>query len=179
MKHTISFKPLLVHRLTIDKTVTRRLAKPSFDVGDIVGVKEQLEPRRFITWNPQGEYAVYSSDGCGVVDGCGENAHLVHWRWKLRVLPAIFCPHAYIRHELLIVSITKERLQAITEEDARREGVSGLHELGDTTGVSARDQFAYVWDMLNKRNGDRWVDNPWVWRIEFKLKRKGGIREGH
>jgi len=34
--------------------------------------------------------------------------------------------------------------------------------------------FAALWDSINARRGYPWIDNPWVWRIEFKVLDKDG-----
>jgi len=56
-----------------------------------------------------------------------------------------------------IVSIRRELLQNITEEDARAEGVASVAE------------YRALWDSINDRKGTRWDDNPLVWVISFKL----------
>ena len=64
-------------------------------------------------------------------------------------------------------------MQDITEEDALSEGVtarcvevSGLFPADFRVG-NYRFGYAALWDSINKKPGTRWVDNPWVWRIEF------------
>jgi hypothetical protein len=76
------------------------------------------------------------------------------------------------RITLEVVSVRVERLQEITEADARAEGIDvetlgAIYRLGDGTPV-ARDAFGDVWDEINSRPGKRWEDDPWVWRVEFR-----------
>ena len=64
-----------------------------------------------------------------------------------------------------VVSVTVERVQDITEEDAVREGFEmGVVENYSTT---ARDNFSAAWESIYAAKGLGWDVNPWVWRIEF------------
>ena len=73
------------------------------------------------------------------------------------------------------MSVRVERLQDITEDDARAEGVRKPHECGDGTcpcdglGRSFACEFMQLWDGINgERPGCSWADSPWVWRVEFR-----------
>lgn len=99
--------------------------------------------------------------------------------------PAMFMPRWARRTKLEVVSVRVERLHAIDDADAIREGVrSGVipadehapqrigYVLGDDDGKctlypSERAAFAVGWDELN---GERapWSANPYVWRVEFR-----------
>lgn len=81
------------------------------------------------------------------------------FKWR----PSIFMPRCFCRIILEITSVKVERLQAITEDDAVAEGCD------ESLNYSARAHFARLWSEINrKRNGRRWVDNPWVWCVSFK-----------
>ncbi len=97
-------------------------------------------------------------------------------KWR----PSIFMPRWASRLTLEIATIRVERLQDISEDDARAEGVRPFFEVYDCfgpdqricTGELARDfpyraSYACLWDEIN---GDRalWNTNPWVWVIAFK-----------
>ena len=93
-----------------------------------------------------------------------------HWdmgkaptRWR----PSIYMPREAARIFLRVTNVRVERLQDITEEDARKEGcMSGM-----ITGTcNARGQFQDLWDSLNAKRGRGygWDTNPWVWVIEFE-----------
>ncbi len=93
-------------------------------------------------------------------------------KWK----PSIFMPRWASRITLEIVSVRVERLQEITEEDARSEGVfdggclncGGTQPCGcDNPVPDARDSFIWLWDSLNGKTYP-WKDNPFVWVIEFR-----------
>lgn len=91
--------------------------------------------------------------------------------------PSVHMPKDFSRITLKITSVRVERLQKISEEDAKAEGAhyydgrgiwhSGWrHDLKDVH-ANARSSFARYWDETNKP-GRRWSDSPWVWVIEFK-----------
>lgn len=85
--------------------------------------------------------------------------------------PSIYMPRWACRLTLAIESIRVERLNDISEEDARAEGVTAHPHplLADTpVGTSARDEFADLWQSINgKRPGCSWAANPWVWVVTF------------
>lgn len=84
------------------------------------------------------------------------------------------------RLTLEVVSVRVERLQEITNDDARAEGVKPYingegfithHEL-ESDGWAGRERayrngFEVTWDALNGKRAT-WDSNPWVWRVEFK-----------
>ena len=71
-------------------------------------------------------------------------------RWK----PSIHMPRWASRIALELVSVRVERVQAITQEDARAEGFKD------------RDAFLHLFYDLNKRAPrDK---NPWVWALTFR-----------
>lgn len=94
-------------------------------------------------------------------------------KWVKR--PAIFMPRAACRITLEIVSVRVERLQDISEADARAEGITdaGCTNCGNPEpcgcaepAPDARDAYCYLWKSIN---GDSsWHANPWVWVVEFK-----------
>lgn len=89
--------------------------------------------------------------------------------WK----PSIFMPRWASRITMEIVSVRVQRVQEITENDAKAEGIvtgpvglwSGCSE-SDAHGAVA--QYRKLWDSINAKRGFGWGVNPWVWAIEFK-----------
>lgn len=118
-------------------------------------------------------HAIYAADGeftWGDDDGHGERSC-----WK----PSIHMPHAACRILLEITAVRVERLNNISEEDARAEGISdgGCLNCGEPEPCGcanpqpdATDAFAYLWQSIY--GVENWLTNPWVWVIEFK--RVGG-----
>ncbi|MEL2089765.1 hypothetical protein [Klebsiella pneumoniae] len=92
-------------------------------------------------------------------------------RWT----PSIHMPRWASRILLEITDVRVERLNAISEEDARAEGIidGGCLNCGEPEPCGcanpepdATDAFAYLWQSIYGQ--DNWNANPWVWVIEFK-----------
>lgn len=95
--------------------------------------------------------------------------------------PSIFMPRWASRITLEVIGVTVERLQEITEEQAKAEGVTPLGpSLGADQRIAGEDRgrtqgthpytlaYAVLWDELNADRGFGWVTNPWVWSIGFR-----------
>jgi hypothetical protein len=90
--------------------------------------------------------------------------------------PSLFMPRAASRIMLEVQSIHMERLQSISEADARAEGVPFVdgHYLGAPdaltgeveTFATATRAYASWWSAAN--GCDAWDRNEWVWVIRFK-----------
>lgn len=76
-------------------------------------------------------------------------------KWK----PSIFMPREASRITLEITNIRVERLQDISEDDAKAEGA-----LWDP--FSYKLGFETLWYKINGK--ESWESNPYVWVIEFK-----------
>lgn len=99
-------------------------------------------------------------------------------KWR----PSIHLPRWASRILLEVTDVRVERLQEITEEDARAEGVPVgqpvparicVHENGKTTesigtivDFTARGAFVRAWEGIY--GSGSWDANGWVWRIAFK-----------
>lgn len=116
--------------------------------GDVLWVRETFAPAL-------GDYA-YMADYAKVVLNLPENKGL----WK----PSIHMPKAACRIFLKITDIKVERLQDITREECKKEGVL----LGIDNGKFAgwHDIFRDLWENIN--GPDSWQSNPWIWVIAFE-----------
>ncbi|EOI8155764.1 hypothetical protein ACMW0A_002678 [Klebsiella variicola] len=115
-------------------------------------------------------HAIYAADGdftWGDDDGYEDGRSC----WK----PSIHMPKAASRILLEITDVRVERLNAISEEDARAEGIidGGCLNCGEpepcgcaNPDPDATDAFAYLWQSIYGQ--ENWNANPWVWVIEFK-----------
>ncbi|HFJ2986598.1 TPA: hypothetical protein ACGTY9_001892 [Klebsiella pneumoniae] len=89
--------------------------------------------------------------------------------------PSIHMPRWASRILLEITDVRVERLNSISEEDARAEGIidGGCLNCGEPEPCGcanpepdATDAFAYLWQSIYGQ--ENWNANPWVWVIEFK-----------
>lgn len=125
------------------------------------------------TWQPffKGG-AIYLADaGTARLNAVNEEHAKATWpKWK----SSLFMPRSSSRVTLEITGVRVERLQDISEEDAKAEGIylhshhglfSADHRSLDGGGRSAREGFAKLWDSINGKGA--WRANPWVWAIRF------------
>ncbi|WP_225041307.1 hypothetical protein [Pseudomonas aeruginosa] len=108
-------------------------------------------------------HAIYAADGpmewAGDDDGGGESRSA----WK----PSIHMPRAISRILLEITAVRVERLQDISEEQARAEGYPAEREC--ETGGSGLDAWLWFRSLWGEINGpEAFAANPWVWVVEFK-----------
>lgn len=89
--------------------------------------------------------------------------------------PSILVPKSLARIWLRVTDVSVERVQDITETDARAEGVEPVacEPASIVFGTwkarhRYRDAFADLWDSLNAKRGYPWESNPWVWRVAFE-----------
>ena len=84
--------------------------------------------------------------------------------WK----PGIHMPRHACRLELEVTAVRVQRLQAISEDDAAAEGVEPLLVPPDGGSAPYAEGYRVLWDSLNDARGFGWIENPWVWVVEFK-----------
>lgn len=87
-------------------------------------------------------------------------------------IPGIHMPRDVSRILLEVTGVRVERLQAISEADARAEGVEFGHITDPQTGeidCDAVEAYEVLWDSLNAKRGYGWDTNPWVWVVEFRV----------
>lgn len=145
--------------------------------GDRLWVRENL--RR----SEDGLWGRYEADGAWVVSRPPYVPLRVSWHHpkyrclsarqeRLRV-PSIHMPRRASRLTLKVVDVRVERLQDISEADAKAEGVESM---GSTTFrhytrsndfcSSAKSSYRTLWESIN--GAGSWEKNPWVWVVEFK-----------
>lgn len=112
----------------------------------------------------------YEASGSNVI-----GAESLHGMGKFR--PGMFMPRWASRILLEITAVRVERLQDISEADARAEGIAAFDVAfaGDKRRdpltqqhptVRFADAFCDLWQSINGEQS--WHENPWVWVIEFE-----------
>lgn len=153
--------------------------------GDILYVRETWE--RFECWNCEGDErgncpkepkksVLNKTCGCYMYRATDEISGDAKWH------PSIRMPKEAARIWLKVTDVRVERLQEITEDGAKAEGINEEWAMSwwsptyydpDSGGYPKyRDTFAFeVWNKTIKKSDiDRfgWDANPWVWVIEFE-----------
>ncbi|HHW2629093.1 TPA: hypothetical protein ACUUA8_002871 [Pseudomonas aeruginosa] len=175
------------------KTATRRIAKPVKhpDLGNIYApgaLVLEREPQHVIdracpygqpgdrlwvreTWGSQvrsygggaGEFIVYRATNPDAIYCRSSEGREYPVKWK----PSIHMRRHSSRILLEITAVRVERLQDISEEQARAEGYPAEREC--ETGGSGLDAWLWFRSLWGEINGpEAFTANPWVWVIEFK-----------
>lgn len=116
------------------------------------------------TWHP------FDRDVCcHYREGCPSELAERFDKWR----PSIFMPRWASRLTLQITGVRVERLQAITEDDARAEGIVSTCDDPATCpscrGMTHRRGYHFLWNEINGPRGPKsWDANPWVWVITFR-----------
>ncbi|MES2733599.1 MAG: hypothetical protein V4714_17780 [Bacteroidota bacterium] len=141
---------------------------PYGKVGDIIWVRET--------------FAIVLENKWGMIDGAQEQytykadkpsaSQLLNpVKWK----PSLFMPKEACRLRLEITDIRVERLNDISEEDAKAEGYL---KMSDHPPMAGKKQFEYnihgtykkgyecLWEQIN--GADSWAKNDFVWVITFR-----------
>lgn len=142
--------------LTMDKC-------PYGKVGNVLWVRETYR-------HQMGSYRYKASPNV-VIKTQNMGASMVSDKWK----PSIFMPKAACRIFLEITSIRVERLQDISEQDAKAEGTSPKEGIIFKRIERYDEAFERLWISINGL--ESWDSNPWVWVIEFKQTAKTQTNE--
>lgn len=126
--------------------------------GDILYVRE--------TWSNANKVGV-EPDYYYLADTCiCEDYDKTEWKWN----PSIHMPKEAARIWLKVTDVRVERLQDITIESIRDEGLLSMAvHTGDMD--IAMQEWSILWNSTIKKSDlDRygWIGNPWVWVIEFE-----------
>lgn len=142
--------------------------QPYGKLGDRLWVKETYLLRH------AGKTVLYKAD-LDPIEAAGIGA--LYGGWK----SSMFMPRKHSRLLLEIQDVRVERVQDISEEDARAEGVDSRFEVSiadfmhnkkwDAAKASTyRLGFKQLWDEIySKKPALKWEANPWVYRIQFEL----------
>ena len=155
-------------------------------IGDRLWVKETFA--EVGTVDPG--YLIYRANYPACVPAHLENVPPID---QVRWTPSIFCTRKASRITLEVTSVRVERLQDISEVDAKAEGAkrmqveaggvffssapetvsfSGLPKYPSCVGAvphgTYRDGYWYLWNTINSKRGFSWETNPWVWAITWK-----------
>lgn len=174
------------------KTQTRRVLKPElqeafdragegilrrfpgqkgtgYEIGDRLYVREAWRcearldnraPRDIATNYPGVKYiATCEPDDFGIEGKFRQAMHMPRWASRLT---------------LTVTDVRVQRLQEISEEDAKAEGLPH-----DPPGRPSDVQFLGLWDSLNADRGFGWETNPWVVALTFTVENRNIADSSH
>lgn len=161
------------------KTQTRRIIKPQpnawhkfnngflipelggekikcpYQIGQTLWVRETWAES--INSKRHGNTYIYKADG---------------WEYPFKWKPSIFMPRWASRFNIEVTNIRVERLQDISVEDCKKEGIEIDYFLAfGNPEQFFKTSFKILWDSINKKRGYGWDVNPYVWVLEFTQKR--------
>jgi len=134
-----------------------------YQVGEAVYIKEAIKQ--------SGEFAYYVSDEQAVM--FYRSLNRLHWRWKKPYLSPRALPEEAARYFIKITDIRAERLQEITWESCKAEGVGQYTFARGCCSDNPPDprwKFIELWDSINPKYP--WESNPFVFVYSFKKAEK-------
>lgn len=140
--------------------------------GDRLWVRETWRPeasKRAVGWELS-----YPADGARLFADLAVVPHT--WRRPKAALtgnvPGIHMPRWASRLTLDVTEVRVQRLQELSEEDAKAEGVqpAPFCKSGRPAGMEHVEAFEDLWQSINGERAS-WASNPWVWCVSFKLVR--------
>lgn len=146
---------------------------PHGSAGDHLWVKE--------TWQHE--------DGSCDDHKCGQPTHIFYkatesYPESMKWRSSIYMPRWASRITIEITSVRVQRVQEISEEDARAEGIREVtkdgvvkkycvYDMGDRSSVpwaemprTAVEAYRALWETINGEGS--WAKNPWVWILGFR-----------
>ena len=162
--------PMVRAILDGSKTQTRRVAKEFDEMPNLDGILQRFPRQNGCPHGAPGdrlwvrETWAHERDGTGCPDDTGVLYRATDPGWDdegtgLRWRPSIFMPRIASRILLEITDVRVQRLQEISDEDARAEGYDRSHAF-------PREWFALLWERINGTGS--WHANPWAWAITFQ-----------
>lgn len=135
--------------------------KPKYFPGDLLWVRETWAKTH--VFQAMQEWFVYCTE---------DNRTDYGGPWK----PSIFMPREASRLTLEVTGVRVQRVQEISEADAKAEGVAfdadgWIDYLMPATQCcrNARDSFRTLWDSINEKRGFGWAADPWIVAITFNV----------
>lgn len=140
--------------------------------GDLLWVRET-----FCIGRVDAEDGVEGQTDTVFISQCSGDTDVIHKQWAIAAgvslvdvtwKPSIHMPRAACRLLLEVTAVRIERLQDISEDDAKAEGCDNEAEAA-AQGLGwyerPRRAFRRIWESIYSN----WDANPWVWVVEFKI----------
>ena len=146
--------------------------KPRYQIGEVVYLKEVWRtgkgldnlPPRLSGINSPFQYKLDMHS----IRGNSITKYSSWGKWR----SPMFMPAWAARDFITITDVNLGRLQDITEEDAKAEGIEPIYKTTKAgyiwTPHGYRDGFINLWDSINPKYP--WASNPWNFKYSFQLK---------
>lgn len=131
----------------------------------------------YLTDDGESEYAVFAADQDAVDEHLANmqttmaSHPSIDWSKHLRLRPSIHMPRWASRLTLVVTDVRVQRLQEISEADARAEGAAHWWRDSDpytrNPTTTANGMFRTLWNSLH--GADAWDANPWVIALTFTV----------
>ncbi|HFF9779734.1 hypothetical protein [Serratia marcescens] len=148
----------------INKPRSKPFACPFGQVGDRLWVREtfmDLTGTGIEATTGKFEGFAYRAD-----TPAGSYGDEVRKEYGLKWTPSLHMPRKACRIPLEITAVRVERLNDISEEDAKAEGVAPSQHIITPPEALYRVGFLKLWQSIYGE--ESWRANPWVWVIEFR-----------
>ena len=160
---------------TVDSIAGKRDLYPQYQIGEVVAVAQAYKNDEVLNHLAYDEHGEKRTDGY--------NLHQMALYSK-GYTNKMFVSADLMPHRIRITNIGLERMQNISDEDCRKEGIVQLR-----TTVADHETVSYIYkgirlvdvlafkepraafrSLITKMMGKKvWDDNPWVWVYEFEL----------
>lgn len=155
---------------------------PFGQVGDEIWVRETWAETTNIDQLESWPYRPYTNDEWGedenFIDSCVIYRADGQWEWcdgdgylteKSCWKPSIHMPRSASRLQLKITNVRVERLNDISEEDSKAEGVFiDIKNAFSVRHPHYKAEFKTLWNSIY----GTWADDPWVWVVDFEVLKK-------
>lgn len=141
------------------KQIISKLCMPPYQPGDILYVRE--------TWSEWTGGYIYKAWNEPFLQA----GQMSIMKWH----PSIHMPKEAARIWLKVTNVGVERLQDITADGIRSEGLTSMAVHAGDMEIAIKE-WELLWNSTIKKSDlDRygWDANPWVWRIEFERSEEG------
>ena len=149
---------------TTHSLVAMEVIEKPYKVGEILYVRETWAIQSMSNYDKRIKF-MYKALGDKDLEiryvSADKYGELVKYSCKKGWQPSLFMPKEAARIFLKVTSVKAERLQDITEDQIKKEGIRQEFP------PLAQDAFQELWDSTTKEY--KWRLNPWVWVIEFEV----------
>lgn len=148
--------------------VDRIHESPYGSIGDLIWLRETCKE------NLMGSISLseYAADKAPVLitghDDAEFNGSTSHWWYSRQSCPSIHMPRWASRLTLKIKNVRVERLQDISEEDAKAEGAHPIFE-NEFGHICSTPFYRYGFIRLWNSIYNNWDENLWVWVYDFEV----------